>query len=251
MQANTIQEVITQLDDIISKGIQNEDRGAYFAALYRKVTQEVANKLTQYYFEDPIRMEKLDVVFANRYLFAWEQYLNDQTCSEAWKFAFDSAKSNKPMVLEHLLLGMNAHIGLDLGIAAATIAPGDAIYSLKNDFDKINVVLAELVNGVKTDLYAMWPFSKLFSWMNTSDFENTIAGFSMNIAREAAWKVALEYAFITEEIQKRNYLINRDQQVVAFSQKILFPGNAISKIKSGFRMFEWGSVADKIRLLMD
>lgn len=251
MQANTIQEVIAQLDDIISKGIQNEDRGAYFAALYRKVTQEVANKLTQHYFEDPIRMEKLDVVFANRYLIAWEQYLNNQTCSEAWKFAFDSAKSNKPMVLEHLLLGMNAHIGLDLGIAAATIAPGDAIHSLKNDFDKINVVLAELVNGVKTDLYAMWPFSKLFSWMNTSDFENTIAGFSMNIARDAAWKVALEYAFITEEIQKRNYIINRDQQVLAFSQKILFPGNAISKIKSGFRMFEWGSVSDKIRLLMD
>lgn len=122
MQANTIQEVIAQLDDIISKGIQNEDRGAYFAALYRKVTQEVANKLTQHYFEDPIRMEKLDVVFANRYLIAWEQYQNNQTCSLAWKFAFDSAKSNKPMVLEHLLLGMNAHIGLDLGIAAATIA---------------------------------------------------------------------------------------------------------------------------------
>lgn len=76
--------------------------------------------------------------------------------------------------------------------------------------------------------------------MNTSDFENTIAGFSMNIARDAAWKVALDYAFITEEIQKRNYIINRDQQVLAFSQKILFPGNAISKIKSGFRMFEWG-----------
>ncbi|NIR65754.1 MAG: hypothetical protein GWN00_24945 [Aliifodinibius sp.] len=89
----------------------------YFAALYRKVTIRVKEE-----FEDPERMERLDVLFANRYLEAFEQYHTRKETTVSWKLAFDTCKRWRPIVLQHLLLGMNTHIRLDLGVAAAETA---------------------------------------------------------------------------------------------------------------------------------
>ncbi len=71
------------------------------------------------------------------------------------------------MVIDHLVAGMNAHIGLDLGIAAATVSPGDKIYDVHTDFKKINTVLNGLVDEVKSDLFAIWPLSKFIARLHT------------------------------------------------------------------------------------
>ena len=48
------------------------------------------------------------------------------------------------------MIGMNAHINLDLGIAAATVAPTPAeLEALHADFNRINDVLARLVRIVE------------------------------------------------------------------------------------------------------
>ena len=163
MPATTISEVITQLDEIVKQAGQNSDRAGYFAALYKKVTVAVSIKINEKFFDDNARMEKLDVVFANRYLEAYQQYKNGLPCSAVWQHAFDATRTWKPIVIDHLIAGMNAHIGLDLGIATATVAPGNLINAVHDDFNKINTVLNGLVNEVKTDLFAMWPFSKIIS----------------------------------------------------------------------------------------
>ena len=82
-------------------------------------------------------MEKLDVIFANRYIKAYYQYQTQQPTSKSWEAAFVEADNYWIIVLQHLLLGMNAHINLDLGIAAAQISPKDEIHSLQNDFNTI------------------------------------------------------------------------------------------------------------------
>ena len=84
-------------------------------------------------FDDGERMERLDVIFANFYIDAFEQYQNNQVITRSWKFAFETSERWWPIVLQHLLLGMNAHINLDLGVAAARTSPGDAIQELENE----------------------------------------------------------------------------------------------------------------------
>ena len=64
MPAETIDQVIRQLDDIIDWSIRNDSRLGYFAALYRKVTLQVKSGITDGFFEDAERMERLDVIFA-------------------------------------------------------------------------------------------------------------------------------------------------------------------------------------------
>lgn len=249
MPVTTIIEVIDQLAAIVAKAEAEHDRAGYFAALYKKVTIAVYNKIKAGYFDDNDRMEKLDVVFANRYLDAYHQYSQHKNCSACWQFAFGACNTWQPMVMHHLLLGMNAHIGLDLGIAAATVAPGGDIENIHNDFNKINTVLCDLINEVKASLFSMWPLSKLISKLNMGKFENDLAGFSMNIARDAAWQSALEYNAGSGTTANENYIIARDKNVTDFSNQILNPGKAVKTLAAIFRLFEFGTVAEKIKKL--
>lgn len=250
MQAQTIAEVISRLEEIILLAEKNADRTGYFAALYKQVTVAVAGKIKEgNFFADNVRMEKLDVVFANRYLDAYDNYKQGLPCSASWKLAFDAALSWKSMVIDHLMLGMNAHIGLDLGIAAATVAPGASINALQDDFNKINIVLNSLVNEVKNDLFSMWPLSRLISKLKLGKLEDAIAGFSMTIARDAAWQVALAYAPLTDTAAKESYINTRDKDVAEFGNKLLHPGVFMSTVMYIFRLFEFGTVSGKIKRL--
>ncbi len=249
MAAGNISEVISQLDSIVRESALRGDRAGYFAALYKNVTLAVAGKIQEGYFEDNVRMERLDVVFANRYLEAYEAWRTGRACTQSWQTAFDACREWKPMVIHHLMTGMNAHIGLDLGIAAATIAPGPAIGAVQADFNRINTILNSLVQEVKTDLFSMFPVSSMFQKIKAGNLENEIAGFSMEVARDAAWKVALAYASLTTAGERDRFIGEKDAKVAAFGKKLLRPGSFLNALMYGFRLFETGSVADKIKRL--
>src|SRR5262245_42369321 len=67
-RATSIGEVIDRLSAIIQWSVVNDSRLGYFPALYRKVTAGVRDGIQQGAFDDGRRMERLDVIFANRYL---------------------------------------------------------------------------------------------------------------------------------------------------------------------------------------
>lgn len=244
--ATSIKEVLEQLDVIIEDAIQTGNRAGYFAALYRRVTQAVKDKIAEGYFDDNPRMEKLDVVFANRYLEAHYAWTNNQPCSKSWELAFETCAKWRPLVIQHLFVGMNAHIGLDLGIAAATVQPTD-IESLHDDFNKINTILNELTDVVQDELSKIfWPLKIIDALAGGVD--EKIAGFAMGIARDAAWKVAVAYSELPED-EHVAYIQKRDQEVYNFGQKIVSPGKWINAVITVFRVLERGNVAWKIRVL--
>src|ERR1700749_2076572 len=121
MKANTIDEVISFLDTIIETCKQHQSRIGYFASLYKAMTIGVKVGIEQGAFENGPRMERLDVAFANRYLDAYTKFSGGQIATHAWMHAFKAAEQTNLSIVQHLLLGINAHINLDLGIAAAAI----------------------------------------------------------------------------------------------------------------------------------
>lgn len=86
IKANSIAEVISHLDTVIAWSKQHQSRIGYFATLYRKMTIAVQEGIGNYSFTDGTRMERLDVNFANRYLQAWEAYINKKKCSNVCCF---------------------------------------------------------------------------------------------------------------------------------------------------------------------
>ena len=155
-----IDDVIAALDAIIQRAWDEQSRLGYFAALYRRVTRAVRDGIAKGQFSDGALMEKLDVVFASRYLDALATYQLLQGPSRCWKIAFDACTDETRIVLQHLLAGMNAHINLDLGVASAQVCPGDSIEGLKADFDTINTVLAAQVGAVEAEMSTISPWSR-------------------------------------------------------------------------------------------
>lgn len=235
----TIDDVLNKLDQIIDYCIAEKSSLGYFPALYRKVTQSVKDHIAQGYFENNARMERLDVVFANRYIHAYDQFMIKEPCTGAWELAFESRNNPKLIVLQHLFLGMNAHINLDLGIAAAQVSEGEDIQSLKGDFFKINEVLSSLVNQVQSELSAIWPFMKVIDWVS-GNLDEELSDFSMNIARDGAWQVAKDLSILPKD-QQQAYIDKLDNRVVRFGKGISHPGLLLGMIVS---IVSWGQSKD-------
>jgi hypothetical protein len=224
-----IDGVIERLDAIIKDCIKRQDRLGYFAALYNRVTRAVKEGIAKGEFDDGPRMERLDVIFANRYIAAYEMYRSGELPSLAWFRAFNAAQSDGHIVLQHLLAGMNAHINLDLGIAAARTSAGSAILGLQKDFDRINAVLAALTPVVEQQIDHLSP---VFDGLTriAPKLELKMMGFSMDKARATAWAFARELAPLRHLPQVAR-MAQRDAEASLVAQAVLSDGLVVRLIR--------------------
>lgn len=222
----TIDGVVARLDEIVRDSVNAGSRFGYFAALYNRVTMTVRDGIRAGAFDDNARMEQLDVAFANRYLAAYDAWLRHEMPTRVWQVAFSAGTRTDLSVLQHLFLGMNAHINLDLGIAAAAVAPGDAIHGLQRDFNRINDVLASLLPVVETQLREMSP---LLDGLTTvadrmDNIDDRIGNFSMEKARDGAWRFALRLAPLRSSIALGLAIDARDVITAAVGVHFQEPG---------------------------
>src|SRR5262245_5254309 len=181
----TVDEVVGALDAVIDRAIDEGSRLGYFAAIYRKVTLRIAEGISRGFFDDGPRMQRFDVAFAERYLSALQARRRGRPTTRSWALAFDAASKSRPLVLQHLLVGISAHINLDLGIAAATTAPGAALPGLRRDFDRVNEILASLIAGIEHDLHEISPWIGLLDRIGGRHDEEVLR-FSVEVARTEA-----------------------------------------------------------------
>lgn len=247
MLAATIAEVIESLEGVIDRAHRENSRLGYFPALYRKVTIEVRRGIEEGFFDDGQRMERLDVEFANRYLAALDAHRRGDTPTRSWRIAFAAADDWWPIVLQHLLLGMNAHINLDLGIAAARVSPGSRIHGLEADFKRINVILARLVADVQRELAEIWPALTLLDRI-AGRSDDAVVNFSMERARDFAWATALQLASLSEGDQATR-IERLDGHVAAIGRRVRHPGLLVGTVLRIVRLGERGGIGRTIDIL--
>jgi len=142
---------------------------------------------------------------------------------------------------------MNAHINLDLGIAAARTVPSTELPGLQEDFNKINAILAGLVGDVQNDLAQIWPILRLMN-RYLGNTQTAIINFSMEKARDNAWSVAERLSPLAESAQK-DEIVKLDAEVAAFASVIRHPGVVGSAVSGLIRLGERGSILKKIDIL--
>lgn len=245
MSATTINQIIDSLQAIITESIATNSRMGYFASLYYKVTASVRDGIAKGQFENGLRMEKFDVVFANRYLDALNAWKNKQPLSNSWRIAFEMTEKSSPLVLQQLLLGMNAHINLDLGIAAAEVSDGN-MDGVQKDFDSINTIISALTYEVINEITRVSPLLSLLG-LHASNYSILIQ-FSISNARDGAWCFA-------EDLQKK--------QNAAYTDCIAVRDKTITQLAGGLahatgimrvtlwviHVFEWRSPSKIINAL--
>lgn len=217
LPAKTITEVISRLDEIIRLSIAKKSRAGYFACLYRKMTVAVKNGIDDGLFADGPRMEKLDVIFANRYIDAYFCNAQNTPLTTSWKSAF-KATQQPYTVIQHLLMGMNAHINLDLGIAAAETSKGIGIQTIKKDFDLINNIIGSLINTVQKDLEEICAPMKLVKYVDNRSKESVI-NFSITTARNTAWANAVSLSAVVPN-RYDHYINTLDSNINLVASKL-------------------------------
>jgi Family of unknown function (DUF5995) len=239
----TIDGVIAALETIVKESIERRSRLGYFAALYNRVTETVRQGIAAGTFDDGPRMERLDVTFACRYLAAYNQYRTGELPSRSWLKAFRAAESGEHIVLQQLLVGMNAHINLDLGVAAARTSPGAELAGLRDDFDRINDILASLTPTVEEELDEE---SSVFRELTTiaPKLELKLVGFAMDEARHVAWSLATELAPLPID-EQLPAMARRDDETLLLGDAILCDNLLVRDI----RRSESTDVARNIELL--
>lgn len=224
-EVESIDDAILAIDREIDRCIETNDPHGYFAIVYRAVTARVRSGLVAGEFDDAEQMERFDVLFARRYLDACAGWRSERPIPNAWRVAFDAGTGRRPLVAQHLMLGINAHINLDLGIAAATATQPGQVESLQRDFERINDVLAELVDSMQTAIASISPWTRLTDIIALR-FDEAFVTFSLRHARAEAWEFATRLsgqpATIRTELERQ-----RDVDVTHLGERILRPGRPV------------------------
>ncbi len=91
------------------------DRRAIFLSCYAMMTRNMLTALDSAGFHDPAWVRDLLERFADYYFRALElAERGDPATPAAWRLVFEAAAAGRGHVLQHLLLGVNAHINYDL-----------------------------------------------------------------------------------------------------------------------------------------
>ncbi len=196
-----IDEVVDAIQSIVDWSISTSSRLGYFAALYKRITIAVRTALKQGAFENGQRMERFDVAFASRYFDALNGYFHPDRFpkpTRSWRVTFDASHRPEPIIVQHMLGGVNAHIDLDLGIVAHTMSPPGQLTSLHADFNTINAVLASQVNDVVARLNELSPaLADLYTVLEENEI--FLINEAVRTYRDSAWRfaiiLALEPAF--------------------------------------------------------
>jgi len=223
-RAETFDDTIGALQQVLDDCVRRGDRTGYFAAMYGAVTRTVRERAAAGRFQDPVRMERFVARFAGRYLDAYDDWRADRPVSKSWRLAFEQAARWRPITLQHLLLGMNAHINLDLGVTAATFAgpDGSGLEAVRDDFFAVNQVLSDLVDACEAAVGTVSPWIGLADRVGGSGDE-TLIRFSLRMARRQAWNVAERIARLPED-ERADATVVVDAEAVRVGRRVVRPG---------------------------
>ncbi len=247
LSIDTIDRLCTELRGVAEDCAARNDRVGYFAALYTLMTERVRADIERERFRDGARLERLACHFAGRYLVALERYRAGEPAPQSWVVAFETADHWRPLILQHLMLGMNAHINFDLGIAAAEVADDDDLARVRDDFFEINDVLAELFEVIQRRMAVVSPWLGILDQVGGRK-DDAVVNFSMRRARDAAWRVAETYAPLdaAARLEAEREL---DARFARFAQVVVKPGRLITTAALLIRLRELASPGEVIEVL--
>ncbi|MBU2995829.1 hypothetical protein KO500_05260 [Cellulophaga baltica] len=222
----TIKEVLVALDEIIEESIVTNSRLGFFAYLYRRTTAEILKEVELGSFENNEQLQRMDVAFANLYIDAYHDYKAGKPVSKCWAYSFVSA-DEKLSIIQHILLGVNAHINLDLGIATAATMKGKDISDIENDFNKVNDILFNITNEMQNRLSRVSPLLFILD-MLIKNTDEQIIDFSMRKAREQSWN-STNYLWTLDDEQLPEAISNLDFIVYKFATILKNPKSIFIK----------------------
>jgi hypothetical protein len=193
-------EPVTSIEQVvgvmtaIEQTLPDSDGVRWFNHLYLRVTQGVrAAVRSPQDFQDPVFLDRLDVVFAQLYfdaIAAGERDVN--AAPPAWRPLLRERSTRGLHPVQFALAGMNAHINRDLPAGIVAVyeelggTPADS-GARHDDFERVNGILELVEAQVKTE-FATGIVGTVDSL--TAPVDDHVAMWNVRAARDAAWTSA-------------------------------------------------------------
>jgi hypothetical protein len=181
--------------------------------MYSQVTAAVAARCEAGKFANPAAMVSFAETFADFYLGARRGTRPTPGC---WSSAWSVADEQDLLVVQHLLLGINAHVNYDLPRAVVELADRTgSLSAIRADFDAINEVLFQTYRGFSRCL------NRAARWTNAALVlgGERVFHFSLRRARQQAWEAA-ENLFVLDAAGRARYAAELDELVCVLAYLI-------------------------------
>jgi Family of unknown function (DUF5995) len=169
------------------------DRRAIFASVYTLTTLRMAESIDAGEYANSTWMRSYQTQFADRYRAALHAYVLGQRSQvpSAWLKAFDAAAGGQTLIIQDVLLGMNAHINFDLPFAIAEVTISPNTWTRYADHSKVNAVLAEVSDEIIAALGDTYGASYAALDSALGPFDELLLATGMATARQNAWNDAV------------------------------------------------------------
>ena len=219
-------------DELRTIALSCTDAAGNFPAMYSRVTSQIARSIAAGQFEDGERMNTFATVFASRYTTAWHHEVPRPRC---WQASWDVSGDDHLLIVQHLLLGINAHVNYDLPQAVVEVArrTGD-LERVRADFDAVNDVLGATSVGVLRDL------DRMSRWVGEAASLGgaRVFRFSLRVARDQAWAAA-ERLYVLDGDEQQAYVRELDRLVSVLAYLIVHPAFPASLLVPVARNAGW------------
>lgn len=222
-----ITQVIHRMAERLEALERRGDHRAIFQRVYLLMTREMERRLNGGFFHDTAWMERVLVGFAGFYIGAMEAYDSGRECPPAWRLAFRQADAKRGFVLQDALLGINAHINNDLPFVLYRILEEDrawpdarAMLRRRRDHDRINDVLADLVDLVQEELARHHArFIRVIDWaMGKKD--ESLSSFILTHCRTTVWYNTEQLLDAADEAQRAEVCRRIEQGAYQLAEKV-------------------------------
>ena len=210
----------SRVEELRALALAADDAAGHFPAMYAEVTARVERRCAEGGFEDPERMRRFVDVFAGHFTRAAADRDRAPVC---WQASWDVAGDRRLLVVQHLLLGVNAHVNHDLPQAVVEVAGDGPLQAVRADFDAVNDVLAATQGDVLRRL------GRVAGWTGVAARAggDRAFRFSLTAARRQAWQAAERLRALPSE-QRPAHLRELDRLVGVLAYLVTRPHPPLS-----------------------
>ncbi|MBC3192466.1 hypothetical protein H7X46_15480 [Pseudonocardia sp. C8] len=200
-EVTTVPEVVAALTAIRDQSAADInapelDGISCFTRLYTIITENVLRTLDGSHptrrFDDPAFLERLDVVFARRYLDAIAAHERpDGAAPACWQLLFDRRREQTIGHVNFAACGVNAHVNYDLALALLeTWKDFPPTEARRADYDQVNDIFAEEMDELREEFDAFLAGTRDGGTLDL--FGNAMSDLLVRVTRGQAWDAAFE-----------------------------------------------------------
>jgi hypothetical protein len=205
---------------------KEHDNRSVFLGCYCLMTENMLHAIEMNRFDDSEWINRLLQHFADYYFDALTCY-EKEDCSEVWRLAHEATTNRNLHVIQHLLLGINAHINYDLVLTLYDLLVDDWSHisestkrSRLRDHNMVNEIIADTIDSVQdTIIEQKSPAMKMIDVL-LGRLDEFLLSALISHWREDVWKKAIELINATQNEQWK-FRQSLEKEVVRTGKKIL------------------------------